>query len=204
MKTSCLAAALALCAPAVWAQQSTQGGGCWQALRQACSGMQPGTPQFRQCAQAQKAQLPACQASSGGPAPGAPSASGAPSSGGAPATNAPGSPAPSAAPGASASGSGPASGGGQGPAAGEGQGQCREEVEKVCAGIQPGEGRIRKCVKEHFKEFTPRCRHALRRRFGGRGPGAGAGGKQGGAAPNSGGNSGGGNAGGQAEAGGDD
>lgn len=38
---------------------------------------------------------------------------------------------------------------------------CRAELEQHCAGVQPGEGRLRTCVKEHFAEFSEPCKAAL-------------------------------------------
>ena len=38
---------------------------------------------------------------------------------------------------------------------------CRAEIEQHCAGVQPGEGRLRACVKEHFGEFSEPCKAAL-------------------------------------------
>jgi hypothetical protein len=38
---------------------------------------------------------------------------------------------------------------------------CKAELEQHCAGVQPGEGRLRACVKEHFAEFSEPCKAAL-------------------------------------------
>jgi hypothetical protein len=38
---------------------------------------------------------------------------------------------------------------------------CAAEIQQHCAGMQPGEGRIRACVKEHFAEFSEPCKQAL-------------------------------------------
>ena len=38
---------------------------------------------------------------------------------------------------------------------------CAIEIERNCAGLQPGDGRIRACVKEHFTEFSEPCKQAL-------------------------------------------
>jgi len=35
------------------------------------------------------------------------------------------------------------------------------EVQQHCAGIEPGEGRLRACVKEHYAEFSETCKQAL-------------------------------------------
>ena len=38
---------------------------------------------------------------------------------------------------------------------------CGADINRVCAGIQPGEGRITTCVREHFAELSAPCRNAL-------------------------------------------
>jgi Cysteine rich repeat len=38
---------------------------------------------------------------------------------------------------------------------------CAAEVQQHCPGVQPGEGRIRACVQEHFAEFSEPCKQAL-------------------------------------------
>lgn len=38
---------------------------------------------------------------------------------------------------------------------------CAAEIQQHCAGLQPGEGRIRACVEEHFAEFSEPCKQAL-------------------------------------------
>ena len=38
---------------------------------------------------------------------------------------------------------------------------CGAEIQQHCAGVQPGEGRLRDCVKEHFAAFSERCKQAL-------------------------------------------
>ena len=38
---------------------------------------------------------------------------------------------------------------------------CGADIDRVCAGIQPGDGRITACVSEHFTEFSAACRNAL-------------------------------------------
>jgi hypothetical protein len=37
-------------------------------------------------------------------------------------------------------------------------GPCAEDVAKYCKDVQPGEGRIIKCLKEHDKDLSPACR----------------------------------------------
>ena len=38
---------------------------------------------------------------------------------------------------------------------------CGSDVKVQCAGVQPGKGRIRACVKEHFKDLSEPCRTVL-------------------------------------------
>jgi hypothetical protein len=38
---------------------------------------------------------------------------------------------------------------------------CGAEIQQHCAGIQPGNGRLRACVKDHFAEFPEPCKQAL-------------------------------------------
>ena len=38
---------------------------------------------------------------------------------------------------------------------------CRAEIQQHCAGVQPGEGRLRACVKENFAAFSEPCKQAL-------------------------------------------
>jgi Cysteine rich repeat len=38
---------------------------------------------------------------------------------------------------------------------------CAAEIQQHCTGLQPGEGRVRACVKEHFAEFSEPCKQAL-------------------------------------------
>jgi hypothetical protein len=38
---------------------------------------------------------------------------------------------------------------------------CRADLEQNCAGVQPGAGRLRACVKEHFTAFSEPCKAAL-------------------------------------------
>src|SRR5262245_22276500 len=41
---------------------------------------------------------------------------------------------------------------------------CRTEVERVCPGVQPGEGRIRDCMRAHWLELSADCRARLEER----------------------------------------
>lgn len=34
---------------------------------------------------------------------------------------------------------------------------CAADVKKFCSGVEKGEGRIMKCLKEHEKEISPEC-----------------------------------------------
>ena len=38
---------------------------------------------------------------------------------------------------------------------------CAVDTEKFCKGIQPGEGRIAKCLNEHIEEISPDCREKV-------------------------------------------
>ena len=38
---------------------------------------------------------------------------------------------------------------------------CGPEMQQHCAGFEPGEGRLRDCVKEHFAAFSEKCKQAL-------------------------------------------
>jgi hypothetical protein len=38
---------------------------------------------------------------------------------------------------------------------------CGPELQQHCAGVQPGEGRLRACVKENFAAFSEPCKQAL-------------------------------------------
>ena len=35
---------------------------------------------------------------------------------------------------------------------------CAKDIEKFCANVTPGGGRLLKCLKPHLKELTPACR----------------------------------------------
>lgn len=36
-------------------------------------------------------------------------------------------------------------------------GACKADVEKLCKDVQPGEGRVVACLKEHKAEVSPKC-----------------------------------------------
>ena len=38
---------------------------------------------------------------------------------------------------------------------------CEAEIQQHCAGIEPGEGRLRACVKENFAAFSEPCKQAM-------------------------------------------
>jgi hypothetical protein len=38
---------------------------------------------------------------------------------------------------------------------------CRPDVAQFCGQLQPGGGRIRACIREHFAELSPGCKQAL-------------------------------------------
>jgi Cysteine rich repeat len=38
---------------------------------------------------------------------------------------------------------------------------CGPEIQQHCAGVEPGEGRLRNCVTEHFAAFSEKCKQAL-------------------------------------------
>jgi hypothetical protein len=37
------------------------------------------------------------------------------------------------------------------------KGACKQDVEKLCKDVKPGEGRMLSCLKEHQKEVSPKC-----------------------------------------------
>ena len=42
-------------------------------------------------------------------------------------------------------------------------GACAADIRKHCADIQPGEGRVSACVKEHFNDLSDACKVRLAR-----------------------------------------
>jgi hypothetical protein len=38
---------------------------------------------------------------------------------------------------------------------------CQADVQKLCAGVQPGGGRIVACLKEHKEEVSDGCKQAI-------------------------------------------
>jgi hypothetical protein len=39
--------------------------------------------------------------------------------------------------------------------------QCAAEIKSQCAGVQPGEGRIRACIETHLASLSPQCQAGL-------------------------------------------
>ena len=48
------------------------------------------------------------------------------------------------------------------------RGPCKADREKLCKDVQPGQGAIARCLKEHESELSEACKAAMQRR-GGRG-----------------------------------
>jgi hypothetical protein len=44
-----------------------------------------------------------------------------------------------------------------------GKGACKADVQKLCPGIKPGEGRIAACIKEHRAEVSLPCKAHLKK-----------------------------------------
>ena len=38
---------------------------------------------------------------------------------------------------------------------------CGTDIQQYCAGVEPGDGRLRACVQEHFAAFSETCKQAL-------------------------------------------
>ncbi|MGO8973711.1 MAG: cysteine rich repeat-containing protein [Steroidobacteraceae bacterium] len=38
---------------------------------------------------------------------------------------------------------------------------CAADVQKLCAGVQPGGGRIRACMRQHKEELSDGCKQAI-------------------------------------------
>jgi D-serine deaminase-like pyridoxal phosphate-dependent protein len=47
------------------------------------------------------------------------------------------------------------------PAVNEARAACEADVQKLCAGVQPGGGRILACLKEHKDAVSDGCKQAL-------------------------------------------
>jgi hypothetical protein len=46
--------------------------------------------------------------------------------------------------------------------AAEQQGACKDDVAKLCKDVQPGEGRVLQCLKEHQADVSPACKNRLK------------------------------------------
>ena len=42
------------------------------------------------------------------------------------------------------------------------RGACRADIQQHCAGIKPGDGKLRHCVRENHAKFSAGCKTALR------------------------------------------
>jgi hypothetical protein len=42
-----------------------------------------------------------------------------------------------------------------------GTGPCQADIEKLCANIETGRGRLRQCLKEHENDLSPECRQFM-------------------------------------------
>lgn len=40
---------------------------------------------------------------------------------------------------------------------------CLEDIERLCKGVEPGGGRVLKCLKSHTKEMSVGCAQALQK-----------------------------------------
>ena len=40
-------------------------------------------------------------------------------------------------------------------------GACKADVQKLCAGVQPGDGRIMQCMKQHESELSDACKQNI-------------------------------------------
>ena len=41
---------------------------------------------------------------------------------------------------------------------GPARGACRDEIKTICAGVQPGEGRLKQCMEANRDKFSPDCK----------------------------------------------
>jgi hypothetical protein len=39
---------------------------------------------------------------------------------------------------------------------------CKEDVQKLCPDVQPGEGRVLQCLKTHQKDVSPKCANYMK------------------------------------------
>ena len=45
--------------------------------------------------------------------------------------------------------------------AAQGQGPCADDAQRFCKDVQPGGGRIARCLKEHENDVSPACRQQM-------------------------------------------
>jgi hypothetical protein len=38
---------------------------------------------------------------------------------------------------------------------------CAADIQRLCAGVQPGGGQLVRCIREHRSELSPACQEAL-------------------------------------------
>jgi Cysteine rich repeat len=39
---------------------------------------------------------------------------------------------------------------------------CHDDIEKFCKGIEPGKGRVRKCMRDHKEELSQKCKEEMK------------------------------------------
>ena len=39
---------------------------------------------------------------------------------------------------------------------------CSHDFQTLCGAVKPGEGRVRACIKDHFRDLSPGCKQAIR------------------------------------------
>lgn len=47
------------------------------------------------------------------------------------------------------------------PSLGFAMGECRSDRKKFCGDVQPGEDRIKQCMKEHYKDLSDPCKQMI-------------------------------------------
>jgi hypothetical protein len=52
-------------------------------------------------------------------------------------------------------------GSGRPPMEGPGRRACRFEIRRFCPDVEPGHGRIERCLERHWDELSPACRDQL-------------------------------------------
>ncbi|WP_291516469.1 cysteine rich repeat-containing protein [Bdellovibrio sp. ArHS] len=43
----------------------------------------------------------------------------------------------------------------------QGDGPCQEDVKKLCPDVQPGDGRIKKCLKDNRENLSQACKEKI-------------------------------------------